>query len=141
MKSPNSKFEVRDSRFRPGGVVLVMIVFVIAMVSAIVIGILEVNTEEIQLMQNHINVVQALVTAEAGLNAAYAQLRLNSHWTAGFSGQPFNGGSYTVTVNGSTIRAVGTTSRGSVASMEADVTLSSSGPPYAVAIDAVRINE
>jgi type II secretory pathway component PulK len=118
-----------------------MIVFVIAMVSAIVIGIVEVNTEEIQLMQNHVNAAQALATAEAGLNAAYAQLRADSGWDAGFSGESFNGGSYTVTVEGSTIHAAGTSSRGFVATMEADVTVSPSGPPYAVTVNALRINE
>lgn len=129
------------SAIRSRGAVLVMVVFIVAIVSAIVIGMLEVNTEEIQLAQNHVYMAQALATAEAGLNAAFARLRSHSDWVAGFSGEPFNGGSYTVTVNGSTIRATGTTSHGFVAAMEADVTVSPSGPPYAVTIDVLRINE
>jgi hypothetical protein len=118
-----------------------MVVFVVAIVSAIVIGILEVNTEEIQLVQNHVYVAQSLATAEAGLNAAYGQLRADSGWVAGFSDEPFDGGSYTVTVVGSTIRSIGTTARGFVATAEADVTVSPGAAPHAVTIDAVRINE
>jgi Tfp pilus assembly protein PilX len=141
IKNQERTIKRRGPRTARRGAVLIMVVFVIAIISAIVIGMAEVNTEEIQLAQNHVYMAQALATAEAGLNAAFAQLRARSDWVAGFSGEPFNGGSYSVTVNGSTIRATGTTSQGFVAAMEADVTVSPGGPPYAVTIDALRVNE
>jgi type II secretory pathway component PulK len=125
---------------RPASV-LIMVVFVIAVISAVVIGILELNTEEIQLMQNHVYAVQAGATAEAGLNDALAQLRLHSDWDAGFADKPFEGGVYTVTVDGSTIRATGTTSRGFAARWEAEVAVSLNGPPHSVTIDRLRISQ
>ena len=120
--------------------VLVIVVFVVAMMSAVVIGILEINTEEIQLMQNHLYAAQAMATAEAGLDDAFAQLRSNAGWTAGFVDKPFAGGAYTVAVNGSTVRATGTTSQGFTATLDAEVAVSAAGPVYLVTINRLRIN-
>jgi len=131
---------LRCSKVRAGGAVLVMIVFVIAVASAIVIGILEINTEEIQLMQNHVYAAKALATAEAGLNDALAQLRADADWDAGFADKPFDGGSYSVEVNAPTIRATGTTSQGFVAALEAEVAISRGTPPHTVTINRLRIN-
>src|SRR4030042_2029352 len=119
----------KDSKVRASGAVLVMIVFVIAVTSAIVIGILEINTEEIQLMQNHVYAAKALATAEAGLNDALAQLLADADWDAGFADKPFDGGSYSVDVNAPTIRATGTTSQGFVAAVGAGGGVSQGAPP------------
>jgi hypothetical protein len=43
--------------------------------------------------------VQAQAIAEAGLEDALLQLRLNPHWRTGFAQKPFAGGSYTVTLS------------------------------------------
>jgi Tfp pilus assembly protein PilX len=118
-----------------------MVVFVVALLSAIVMGMLQMNTEEIQLMQNQVYAAEALATAEAGLNDALAQIRTNADWSIGFTGKSFNGGSYTVVVNGSTITSTGTSSRDFLAKVQANVTVSSSGPLYLIAIDSLRINE
>jgi hypothetical protein len=125
----------------PSGSVLIIVVFVVALMSAVVMGILEVNTEEVQLMQNHICVAQAQAVAEAGLNDAFAQLRADPTWVAGFSDKPFDGGSYSVVVSGSTLTATGTTADGFVARLAADVTVAGEGPPHVVTIDGLRINE
>jgi len=127
-------------RTRPASV-LVMMVFVIAMISAVVIGMLEITTEEVQLVQNHIYAAQAVATTEAGLNEAFAELRTNPAWNAGFVDKPFDQGAYSVAVNGPVLRATGTTSRGYVATMEAQVTVSPDGPPHIVTIDRLRINQ
>jgi len=121
--------------------VLLVIVLLVALLAATVAGHLQINAEEIQLMQNHIGGVEALATAEAGLNDALAQLRLDSSWHIGFVDKPFNGGSYTVIVDGSTIRSMARTSSGFDATMEVEVTLASDGPPYVVRIDSLRVNE
>jgi hypothetical protein len=115
-------------------------VLLVALLAAAVIGHLEINAEEIQVMQNHIGSVQALATAEAGLNDALAQLRLNRAWQAGFANKAFEGGSCTVTVNGSTIRSAGVTSGGFTATTEAEVIVATEGPPYLVGITRLRIN-
>jgi len=53
-------------------------IFATALLSAITIGILQMNTEEIQLMRNQIRAAEALTTAEAGLNDAFAEIRADS---------------------------------------------------------------
>lgn len=123
------------------GVVLIMAVFIVALLAAILTGMLQINTEEIQIMQNHVRAAEALAVAEAGLNDALAQLRANAAWRAGFAAKPFVDGAYTVTVEGSQITSVGTSSQGYSARMKADVTVAPAGPPHRVTIDRIRVNE
>jgi hypothetical protein len=126
------------------GVVFLVVVFAIALFTTITVGILVMTTEEVQLMQNQLYAAQAMCTAEAGLNAAFAQIRSNSGWTTGFTGTSFNTGSYTVTVTGTlpnrTITSTGTSSQGYMARMAADITIGTSSS-YKIRIDNLRINE
>ena len=129
------------ARHSETGSVLLIAVVLVALLAATVAGHLQVNAEEIQLMQNHVNGVAALAVAEAGLNDAFAHLRADSGWNAGFVGKPFNGGSYSVAVDGSTVTSTASTSHEFVARMEAEITVSSEGPPYHIRIDRLRVNE
>jgi type II secretory pathway component PulK len=126
------------------GSVLLITVFAIALFSVLVMGMLQMNTEEIQLMQNQIYAAQALAIAEAGLNDAFARIRAERGWDMGFENKPFDGGRYTVDVTGAlpnrTIMSRGTSSQGFVAKLEANVTVSSTGP-YIIRIDSLRVNE
>ncbi|MHC4617322.1 MAG: hypothetical protein ACYTEQ_06170 [Planctomycetota bacterium] len=126
------------------GSVLLIAVFAIALLSAVVTGILQLNTEEIQLMRNQIYAAHAMAMAEAGLNDAFARLRADSGWTAGFTDKAFNGGMYTVTVGGAlpnlTIESTATSAQGFVARLAADVTVTSNAP-YVIRVDNLRINE
>ena len=126
------------------GSVLLIAIFTIALLSAVVMGILQINTEEIQLMYNSINAARALAIAEAGLNDAFAQIRADSAWSAGLDNKSFDGGSYTVTVTGTspnlTILSTGTSPQGFVARVQAEVTLGVNSP-YIIRIDKLRINE
>ncbi len=128
------------------GSVLIVVIFVIALLSAVTIGILQMNTEEIQLMQNQIYAAQALATAEAGLNDAFGRIRDDSSSIDDFPfTSVFNGGSYTVlAVEGSlpdpNIISEGTSLQGFTASVKADVTIGT-GSPYVIRIDNLRINE
>jgi Tfp pilus assembly protein PilX len=132
------------AKSRNNGSVLLIAIFVIALLSAVVMGILQVNTEEIQLVRNQMGAAQALVVAEAGLNDAFAQIRADDAWVTGFADKVFEGGSYVVTVAGTLpnlkITSTGTSAQGFVARVEADVTLGASAP-YVVRIDNLRINE
>jgi len=132
------------ARLRNNGSVLLITIFVVALLSAITIGILQINTEEIQLMRNQIRAAEALATAEAGLNDTFAEIRADSTWTTGFTDKAFNDHTYTVTVTGSlpnlTITSIGTSSQGFVTKVEADITVGSSSP-YVIRIDSLRINE
>ena len=126
------------------GSVLLVIVFAIALMAMITVGILQMSTEELMLMHNQLYSTQAFGVAEAGLNDAFAQIRTNSNWTTGFTDKSFNGGTYDVTVTGTlpnrTITSEGTTSQGFVSRLEADVTVGTSSP-YVIRIDNLRINE
>ena len=131
---------MRTSRKNTGSVLL-MVVLLTALLAATVAGHLQVNMAEIQLMQNHIGGAEALATAEAGLNDALAQLRADRHWRRGYTDKAFNDGSYSVTVDGSTIHSTAITASGFTAAMEAEVTVAPDGPPHVIRIDSLRINE
>jgi Tfp pilus assembly protein PilX len=122
------------------GSVLLITIFVIAFISALTMGMLQINTEEIQIVQNQIFSAEAFATAEAGLNDALSELRVNQNWNAGFTDKAFNGGSYTVDVNGLTITSTGTSPQGFVGRVEADITIAETSP-YVIRIDHLRINE
>jgi len=132
------------TKIKNNGSVLLITIFAIALLSAITIGILQMNTEEIQLMRNQIYAVEAMAIAEAGLNDAFSELRVDSSWNSGFSNKVFDDDSYTVTVSGTlpnlTITSTGTSSQGFVARVEADITVGSVSP-YVIVIDSLRINE
>ena len=124
--------------------VFLIVVFAIALIATITMGILEMTTEELQLMQNQLYAANAMCTAEAGLNDAFASIRSNSGWTTGFTNKAFNSGSYTVTVAGTlpnrTITSTGTSSQGYIVRIAADVTISTVSP-YKIRIDELRVNE
>lgn len=127
------------------GTVLLMTIFVIALMSAVVIGMLQMITEEIQVMRNQIYSIIAIEIAEAGLNDTLSELRVDSSWDSGFTDKIFGDGSYTTSISGSlpnlTIESTGTSPQGFVARVEAEITVGNSGPPYVIRIDTLRINE
>lgn len=122
-----------------------MTIFVIALMSAVVIGMLQMITEEIQVMRNQVCSTLAIEIAEAGLNDALSELRADSDWDSGFSDKAFENGLYTTTVSGSlpnlTLESTGTSPQGFISIIQADITVGSSGPPYVIRIDSLRINE
>lgn len=126
------------------GSALLLVVFIAALLAVLVGGMLQITTEQIQLMRNQIRAAEAFATAEAGLNDAFAELRSDSGWSAGFTDKAFNSGSYTVTVSGSlpalTVESEGTSSQGYVARVAADITVGTVSP-YIIRIDNLRINE
>jgi Tfp pilus assembly protein PilX len=133
-----------QTKLKNNGSVLLITIFATALLSAITIGILQINTEEIQLMRNQIYAAEALAIAEAGLNDAFNELRVDSSWNTGFSNKVFDDDSYTVTVSGTlpslTITSIGTSAQGFVARVEADIVVGSVSP-YIIRMDSFRINE
>ena len=129
---------------RQKGSVTLIVIFVIALLSMLVTGMLQINTEEIQLMQNYIYAAQSKAIAEAGLNAAFAQLRSNSSWTTGFSAVNFADGTYTVKVSGSlpnlTLESMSSTSKGYALKIEPDITAALTSP-YVLRVDQLRVNQ
>ncbi len=138
--------DMNPERERNIGSVMLIAIFAIALLSALVIGILQMNTEEIQLMQNQIYAAQALFTAEAGLNDAFSELRDDDEWVGPVTDEPFNDGLYNVSVTGTlpnlAISSEGISSQGFVARVQANVTVDTSdSSDHTIRIDNLRINE
>jgi len=132
---------------RNNGSVLVIAILVAVMLAVLTMGILQINTEEIQLMQNQVYAAGALATAEAGLNDAFSEIRADPNWSTGFTDKVFNGDAddtYTVTVTGTlpnlTIVSEANSPQSFVAIVDANVTVGTSSP-YIIRIDNLRINE
>lgn len=129
---------------RNDGSALLMVIFIVAFLAAVVMGMLEINIEEIQIMRNQILTAEATAIAEAGLNDAFSEIRADDEWNAGFTNKSFADGSYTVEVGGQapnlTITSTGTSSQGFVVRVEADVTTGDT-TPHIIRIDSLRINE
>jgi Tfp pilus assembly protein PilX len=132
------------SKRQNDGSVFVITLFAIALLSALAMGMLQIDTGEIQVMRNQIFAAEALVTAEAGLNDAFSHLRGNSSWNSGFTSKAFNSGSYSVSVTGTLpnliVESTGISPQNFVCRIEAEITIDS-GSPHVVRIDNLRINE
>ncbi len=130
-------------KFNKNGSVLLIAIFAVALLTVLVTGILQMNTEELMLMQNQISAAETLAIANAGLNDAFAQLRADPNWIAGFTDKSFSSGTYTVTVTG-TIPSLTVESdsvlNGFTARLAADLTVSST-VPNVIRIDQFRVNE
>jgi Tfp pilus assembly protein PilX len=128
---------------RNHGSAFLIVVFIIALLAAVVMGMLQINTEEIQIMRNQIYAADAMAVAEAGLNDAFYEIRSDISWVAGFTDKAFNGGSYTVVVGGAapslTITSTGTSSQGYVGRVDAEITVGTSSP-HIIKIDTLRFN-
>ena len=57
------------------GSVLLVVVFAIALLAAFVVGMLQLNSEQIQIMKNEIYTTQAHSIAQAGLADAFSRIR------------------------------------------------------------------
>jgi Tfp pilus assembly protein PilX len=129
--------------FGNNGSAFIIVVFIIALLAAVTMGMLQINTEEIQIMRNQIYSAEALAIAEAGLNDAFYEIRADSGWHTGFTDKAFNGGSYTVTVGGSLpnllITSTATSSQGYIGRVAADITVGTISP-HEIRIDSFRIN-
>ena len=136
---PHHPSSMRNDQSAAGSVLLV-VVLLVALLAAVVVGHLQINTEEIQLVGNHVGGVEALAIAEAGLNDALARLRQEPGWRTGLTDKPFGAGSYTVVVDGSTVTSTAVTARGFVARMEAEIAKGPGGPDGGVQISRLRIN-
>jgi hypothetical protein len=132
-----------EKKLNKNGSVVLIVVFAIALLTVLVTGILQINTEELMLMQNQVNAAESLEVANAGLNDALSELRSDSNWNAGFTDKSFSNGTYTVTVSGAIPSLTVESSsvlNGFAARVSADMTVSSSSP-YIIRIDQFRVNE
>jgi Tfp pilus assembly protein PilX len=125
------------------GSILIVVVFAIALLTAFVAGMLQINVEQIQLMKNEIFAAQATAIAEAGLADAFSQIRSSPSWPTSFS-KSFGDGSYDVIVTGSPptdVNSTGTSAQGFKARVRAYITIGGTSPSRVIRIDKLRINE
>ena len=61
-------------KWNNNGSILLVVVFAIALLTTLVTGMLQLNTEELMLMQNQVSAVETLAIANAGLNDAFVVL-------------------------------------------------------------------
>jgi len=139
LRTPNHSLPVVPHASEAGSVLLV-VVLLVALLAAVVMGHLQINTEEIQLMQNHVGGAEALALAEAGLNDALAQLRRDPLWRRGFVDKPLAGGSYTVAIDGAIVTSTAVTARGFVATVRAEMAPGSGTPDGTAQMGTLRIN-
>jgi Tfp pilus assembly protein PilX len=132
------------TKIKNKGSVLLIVVFTIVLLTAFVVGMLQINSEQIQIMKNEIFTAQAKAIAEAGIADAFSQLRTNSSWTTGFSNKSFGGGSYTVTATGDlpvlVVISTGTSAQSFVSRVKADITVGSTSP-YKIRINKLKVNQ
>jgi len=123
---------------------MIIAIFVIALMTTLIVGIAQMNTEQIQIIQNQIYAAEALCIAEAGLNDAFSEIRDDNTWDDGFNSKAYSGGEYDVDVTEDlpfyTITSTGTSSTGFVAKVEAGVTVGNSAP-YIIRIDEYKVND
>jgi Tfp pilus assembly protein PilX len=128
---------------RQKGSVMLIAIFVIALMTTLVVGIAQMNTEQIQIIQNQIYATDALCIAEAGLNDAFSEIRDDNEWNSSLN-KSYSGGGYKVKVDGSppyvTITSTGTNAKGFIAEVQADITVGGAGP-YVIRIDEYKIND
>jgi hypothetical protein len=135
-------------KLKYSGSVFILSVFVIAMLSTLVMGMLKVNSTEIQLVRNRIWASQALALAEGGLNVAMAEMREDPAWKTGLEHmavpaiENFTGGEYNVEIDGNHIVITASVDswQGYTATIEAEVTVSGD-EPHIIRIDNYRVNE
>jgi Tfp pilus assembly protein PilX len=121
------------------GVVLILVVFIVALLSAVVIGLIQVDAEEVQIARNHLGAAQAMAIAEAGFNDELARSRTSGALQA-IPKTAFAGGTYAVTVVGSDVTSIGRTADGFAARVNATVQVQSGGSPHALNIEEFKVD-
>jgi Tfp pilus assembly protein PilX len=132
------------TKLKNDGSVLLVTVFAIVLLTTFVVGMLEMNSEQIQIMKNEIFTAQARAIAEAGIADALSQIRSTRNWSDGFSNKSFGGGSYTVSVTGTlpaiSVISTGTSAQNFTSKVEADITIASTSP-YTIRINKLKVNQ
>lgn len=130
-----------------------MVVFLTAMLATLVMGILQINTEELVLIRHRTFAAQARALAEGGLNQAMAEIRNNPQWRRDdipevvdwavlqALGVQVGDGYYLIGFDGEQITIISAVSEWQDyrATYEADVTIGSASP-YIIRIDNLKIN-
>ena len=121
------------------GAALLLAIFSLIIISLLVTAFLELTTIDLQIISNHLMRNQALYIADAGIEYAISQLRINKNWKQTL--RPIelpvgSGNTYDVTyssVSGK-INSKATLVSGQEITLEAKVSVKTGTPTYAVKI-------
>jgi hypothetical protein len=91
-------FKISDSK----GSALLIALALILLVAAVAMVAVDSASTDIELSYNQIHEEQAFYVAESGAIRAFALLNTDSAWRAGFDGEPFGEGTFTVILRDST---------------------------------------
>jgi type II secretory pathway component PulK len=121
------------------GAALLLAIFSLIIISLLVTAFLELTTIDLQIISNHLMRNQALYIADAGIEYAISQLRINKNWKQTL--RPIelpvgSGNTYDVTyssVSGK-INSMAKLASGQEITLEAKVSVKTGTPAYAVKI-------
>ena len=121
------------------GAALLLAIFSLIIISLFVIAFLEVTTTDLQIISNHLTHTQGLYIADAGIEYAISQLRINNNWKK--TPRPIelpagSGNTYDVTYSGLSgkINSKATLNSGQEVNLEAKVSVKGNASPYSVKI-------
>ena len=120
------------------GVALILALFTMLFISLIVVAFLDIATIDQQIATNQIRDSQAGFIADAGVETAVYELRLDNTYNGTVGDVEFPSGSgntYNVDIDGNTITSTGTVGDFSQ-TVEADFSIRGSSPPYTVKINS-----
>jgi hypothetical protein len=130
--------------FRNNGTALLLVVFVVALLAAVVMGMLQIITEDVQAMSNQVFAAEAQEIAEAGMHDMLYRVRKDWQWDGYIITENFGGGSYTVTATGTRpnlfLESMGTSAQGFVCKVRAGLVVDESTYPYPIRIENFRVN-
>jgi Tfp pilus assembly protein PilX len=118
-------------------VALVLAIFILVFISILVVALLNLLTSDLVITANHLGRLEALYTAEAGVEDAISQLRTNINWTTASVIFPDgSNNSYTVTrpTGSRVITSIGNIDNKFAATIEARVSIQGTSSPYTVRI-------
>ena len=123
----------------PRGAALIIALIVMALLSLLIVCLLEMLAINVQITGNHSRDIQALYIAEAGVEDAIDRLRDDPSWDAGLTDIEFPAGSgntYTVSIDNSGSPSIIIASNGTVSNfqraLEVQIEVTGSSPPYSV---------
>ncbi len=119
------------------GQALLLAIFTLILVSFFLTAFLEFTTADLQIISNLLSKNQALYIADAGLEYALSNLRLDKNWKPPAQPSEFPAGSgntYDVTYSGVSgkIVSIGRLISGQTLTIEAKVTLKGNASPYEI---------
>ena len=132
-----SKSEIKEQQ----GAALVVALIVMALLAMLTMGILDMLTTNVQIADNHARELKASYIADAGVEDVIDRLRDDPTWDAGLLDVELptgSGNTYTVNVDNSAypsiiIAAIGTANNFQ-RSLEVEIKISGTSPPYSVAV-------